>query len=162
MHAALALPPRREANRARDGARHPYETLRLFGIAPTLKVLELTSGGARYTEMLAPCLPPRGQFAVAHFAEEAGSDGRRRARNNFELRLAKQPELYDRVQIGRRFSDLGPAGSDDRCRPSAICTTGWKTAAWTTPFRPAGRCCAWGLCWAPWATARRRASSWRR
>ena len=40
LRAALALPHRSAANRARDGARHPYETLRFFGIQPTQRVVE--------------------------------------------------------------------------------------------------------------------------
>jgi predicted methyltransferase len=118
LKAALALPHRSAGNRARDTHRHPYETLRFLGLRPTLTVLELTPGGGWYTEVLAPYLRPQGQFAVAHFAKEGGSEGMRRARSNFEARVAKQPELYDRMRIGTlpvegRFPDLGEDGSFD-------------------------------------------------
>lgn len=53
LRAALAGAHRSAANRARDAARHPYETLRFFGIRPTLRVVELTPGGGWYTEILA-------------------------------------------------------------------------------------------------------------
>jgi predicted methyltransferase len=35
LKAAIASPHRTPANVARDGARHPYETLSFFGIKPT-------------------------------------------------------------------------------------------------------------------------------
>jgi predicted methyltransferase len=121
LQAALALPHRSAANRARDLHRHPYETLRFLGIQPTQAVLEMSPGGGWYTEILAPYLRPQGRFAVAHFGREGGSEGMRRSRANFEARVAKQPELYDRLQIGTmpgdgpdaRFGDVGPDGGFD-------------------------------------------------
>jgi predicted methyltransferase len=118
LRAALAGAHRSEANRARDGARHPYETLRFFGIRPTQRVVELTPGGGWYTEILAPYLRPQGLFCTANFAKEGGSEGRRRARANFDARLAKQPELYDRLfsgtlPSGGRFGDIAAALEKD-------------------------------------------------
>ncbi len=118
LRAVLAGPQRSAANRARDAARHPYETLRFFGLQPTLKVVELTPGGGWYTEILAPYLRPQGLFCTAHFAKEGGSEGRRRARANFDARLAKQPALYDRLFSGTlprdgRFSDIAAALDKD-------------------------------------------------
>ena len=114
LRGALAGAHRSAANRARDGARNPYETLRFFGIRPTLAVVELAPGGAWYTEILAPYLRPQGLFCTAHLAKDAGSEGRRRARANFDARLAQQPELYDRVfsgtlPSGGRFGDIATA-----------------------------------------------------
>ncbi len=118
LHAALALPHRSATNRARDGARHPYETLRFFGIQPTMKVVELTPGGGWYTEILAPYLRPQGRFFTAHFDKDTGSEGRRRSRANYDARLAKQPELYDRLFSGTlpsagRFGDIASALEKD-------------------------------------------------
>ncbi len=118
LRAALAGAHRSAANRARDGARHPYETLRFFGIRPTQRVVELTPGGGWYTEILAPYLRPQGLFCTAHFAKEGGSEGRRRARANYDARLAKQPELYDRLfsgtlPSGGRFGDIAAALEKD-------------------------------------------------
>ena len=113
---ALAATHRSEANRARDRYRHPYETLRFFGLQARSQVVELTPGGGWYTEILAPYLRPQGQFYTAHFAKDSASEGQRRARANFEARLAKQPELYDRVfsgtlPSGGRFGDIAQAAS---------------------------------------------------
>ncbi|WP_426078563.1 hypothetical protein [Janthinobacterium sp. PSPC3-1] len=45
LKAAIAGSARTPANVVRDGARHPYETLRFFGIKPTMTVVELAPGG---------------------------------------------------------------------------------------------------------------------
>jgi predicted methyltransferase len=118
LQAALALPHRSAANRARDGARHPLETLLFFGIRPTQSVVELSPGAAWYTEILAPAMRERGHFYAVHSPREGGSEGQRRGRANFEARLAKDPALYDKVVVGSfpsgpAFTDLSiPGGAD--------------------------------------------------
>ncbi len=118
LAAAIAGAHRSAANRARDGARHPYETLRFFGIQPQHSVVELTPGAGWYTEILAPYLRAKGRLYEAHFARDSESEGRRRARANFEARLAKEPALYDRVVVGSLpgaagFTDISPPGGAD-------------------------------------------------
>ena len=44
LAASVAGTQRDPANRARDPARHPFETLRFFGLAPGQTVVEATSG----------------------------------------------------------------------------------------------------------------------
>jgi predicted methyltransferase len=117
--AAIAGPQRSAANRARDAARHPYETLRFFGLAATQSVLELAPGGGWYTEILAPYLREQGQLLVAHYPRDSSDEGSRRSRSGFEAKLAAEPRLYDRVRVGtlpsgRSFTDLAlPAGGVD-------------------------------------------------
>ena len=41
---SLAGPQRSEANKARDAARHPKETLLFFGLRPDQKVIEIAPG----------------------------------------------------------------------------------------------------------------------
>jgi predicted methyltransferase len=111
---AVAASHRSEANRARDRYRHPYETLRFFGLQTRSQVVELTPGGGWYTEILAPYLRPEGRLYTASYAKDSASEGQRRARANFEARLAKQPEIYDRVfsgtlPSGGRFGDIAEA-----------------------------------------------------
>jgi predicted methyltransferase len=119
LKAVLDMPHRSAANRARDGARHPYETLRFFGLQPQLTVVELTPGAAWYSEILAPYLRERGRFYMAQFAKDAASEGQRRARANFEARMAKDPALYDRATLGELpgaagfGSDIAPSGGAD-------------------------------------------------
>src|ERR1700712_2366098 len=65
LQAAIASPQRAEANRARDSARHPYDTLRAFGLQPGQTVIEIAPGGGWYTEILAPYLRDRGHYVAA-------------------------------------------------------------------------------------------------
>ena len=60
LKAAIAGSARLPANVARDGERHPYETLTFFGIKPNMTVVELAPGGGWYTEILAPYLREQG------------------------------------------------------------------------------------------------------
>lgn len=64
LQAAIDGPQRSAAYRARDAARHPYETLRFFGLQPTHRVIELAPGGGWYTEILAPYLRDRARFVA--------------------------------------------------------------------------------------------------
>jgi len=118
LRAALAGAHRSDANRARDGARHPAETLRFFGLQPGQTVVEIAPGGGWFTEILAPCLRERGQLFAAHYARDDPAEGRRKARAAFEAKLAREPALYDRVQVGTLpetgdFTDIAPPGGAD-------------------------------------------------
>ncbi|MDT7838643.1 class I SAM-dependent methyltransferase [Aquabacterium sp. OR-4] len=121
LAAALAGPQRSANNRARDAARHPAETLQFFGVRPAHSVLELSPGGGWYTEILAPWLRERGRLAVAHFARDDAQDYRRRGRANFEAKLAKHPELYDRVLVGTLpGGPLGPRFGELPLAPGSV------------------------------------------
>src|SRR5262245_11487796 len=63
----IAGPQRSAGNRDRDGARHPYETLRFFGLTDRQTVVEILPGGVRayWTEILAPYLRDRGKYIAA-------------------------------------------------------------------------------------------------
>jgi predicted methyltransferase len=56
LAAAVAAPTRSDSHRLRDIHRHPYETLRFFGVKPSDTVVEIWPGGGWYTEILAPYL----------------------------------------------------------------------------------------------------------
>lgn len=60
LAAAVANPARADANKVRDGARHPTETLAFFGIKPTMTVVEIAPGGGYYAEILSPYLTAGG------------------------------------------------------------------------------------------------------
>lgn len=118
LRAAIDGPHRSPANRARDGARHPLETLRFLGLQPAMTVVELAPGGGWYTEILAPYLRERGKLFAAHYAADDAEEGRRRSRTNFQAKLAAAPALYDRVMLGTlpkgpAFRDITvPGGAD--------------------------------------------------
>jgi predicted methyltransferase len=50
--------------KTRDQYRHPVETLKFFGVEPTMTVLEISPSGGWYTQILAPYLNTRGQYVA--------------------------------------------------------------------------------------------------
>ena len=56
MQAAVASKARKPSNVERDKFRHPVETMEMFGLKPTMTVLEYGPGEGWYTELLAPAL----------------------------------------------------------------------------------------------------------
>lgn len=71
LRTALAHPLRTDADKARDEARHPYETLEFFGVKPDQTVLELWAGGGWYTRVLAPYIAPAGKLHVTTFQRDS-------------------------------------------------------------------------------------------
>ena len=121
LDAAVAGPWRTPANVARDGFRHPTQTLGFFGVDANDTVIEITPGGGWYTEILAPYLRSNGRY-VAAIIDPAGSDaGRQRdyytkARTDFSAKLAAAPAQYDRVAVvsyNPKAPVFGAAGSAD-------------------------------------------------
>ena len=115
--AVLAAPHRSEANRARDAFRNPGPTLAFFGLKPTATVVELSPGGAWYSEILAPYLRASGRLYLAHFPADSANQNLRRSRANFTERMSKAPELYDKAILATLPGATGapdvPAGSVD-------------------------------------------------
>lgn len=109
-------PQRSAANRSRDAARHPVETLAFFGLRPDWKVVEIAPGGGWYTEILAPFLHRRGRLYAAHVPAD-GTPAEQRARAAFRQKLASDPASYGRVVLGTlpvaRFTDIHPSGGAD-------------------------------------------------
>ena len=116
LDAALANHHRSDANRARDAFRHPKETLQFFGLRDDMVVLELWPGGGWYTEVLAPVLKDRGQLIAAHLDASASAYAKR-SRTAFDEKLAKDPDMYGKVQVvvlqPPARIELGPANSVD-------------------------------------------------
>ncbi len=103
MQGVLDLPHRAES-RARDGSRHPLQTLAFFNVQPFQTVIEVTPGGGWYTEILGPYLHENGKLILQVFDPATASKPGTRdyyAKSNAELRakLAANPPLYDRVDI---------------------------------------------------------------
>jgi len=110
-------PQRSAANRARDSARHPVETLTFFGLAPNQTVIEIAPGAGWYTEILAPYLREGGKLYAAHDPADDPRPEARAARARFADKLAAAPAVYDRVVLGTRpvsgFTDIRPPGGAD-------------------------------------------------
>lgn len=64
LKAAVDASTRTPENRARDQFRHPYETLKFFGVKPGDTVVEIYPGAGWYTEILAPYLGKDGSLAL--------------------------------------------------------------------------------------------------
>jgi predicted methyltransferase len=114
---AVAGAHRAEANKARDAARHPRETLEFFGFDPRLTIIEISPGPGWYTEILAPAVRDHGKLVAAHFPADSPSEYAQGVRREFLAMLAAKPEVYDQVEvIGYKFgaeNALGAPGSTD-------------------------------------------------
>jgi len=115
LAAILASPHRMPGNKDRDAARHPTETLELFGLQPTQTVLEINPGGGWYTELLAPYLANKGKLIVAGpDAKEPAGKMSTVSGHRLDQMLAKSPELFGKVQrIGTTTADTLAFGPDN-------------------------------------------------
>lgn len=64
-----AIESRSAAERARDAARHPAETLEFFQVNPGMTVAEFLPGGGWYTQILARYLGPKGTLYGVNYAD---------------------------------------------------------------------------------------------
>ena len=65
-----AIDSRPEEDRARDGARHPGQTLAFFDVKPGMTVAEALPGGGWYTRILANYLGSDGKLYGINYADE--------------------------------------------------------------------------------------------
>ena len=118
LQAAVAGPQRSEANRVRDGARHPVETLTFWGLKPKQTVVEVVPGGGYWTEILAPYAKATGGTYVAGVADV---DAPNTSENAKKAVAAFQAKYGDAARFGairytgfgRASAPLGPANSAD-------------------------------------------------
>ena len=118
LKAAIAGPQRGADQVARDGARHPYETLTFWGVQPKLTVIEISPGTGYWTEILAPYAKATGGTYVAGVADTANpklSEGARKGRADFEAKYADQAKYGKIVYagFGPVSAPLGAPGSAD-------------------------------------------------
>lgn len=121
LDAAIAGSWRDPKNVARDGFRHPRETLAFFGVRPTDTVVEITPGSGWFAEILAPYLRERGQYVAAVMDPAAFPAGRQRdyyakARDDLQARFAAAPAQYGNANIigfNPKAPVLGAPGSAD-------------------------------------------------
>ena len=99
LKAALAAPHRTPAFVARDAWRHPFETLRFFGLQPGMTVVELSPGGGWYTEILAPLLREQGLLILGANDPDSIHAYYRRATERLKAKLDARPEVYGRVKL---------------------------------------------------------------
>jgi predicted methyltransferase len=118
LQAAVGGSQRAAENVARDGARHPVETLTFWGLKPKQTVIELQPGGGYWTEILAPYAKATGGTYVASAADLDNpklSEGAKKGRAAFEAKYADAakygPIKY--ANFGPVSGPLGPPGSAD-------------------------------------------------
>ncbi len=118
LQAAVSSGHRTVANVARDGWRHPVETLAFFGVKPTDTVVELSPGGGWYTEILAPYLRERGQLILAGNDPASSNTYMRQGALVLRAKLDAMPGVYGKVKttvfdVGGGKLDIAPAGTAD-------------------------------------------------
>jgi predicted methyltransferase len=113
----LAGPHRSAENRARDGARHPKETLLFFGLRPEMTVLEVWPDPAGwYTEIIAPLVREEGKYYASIIGGDPASQNISNRIAAFRAKIESNPLLYDRVEIttfAPGAADIAPPGSLD-------------------------------------------------
>ncbi len=106
LRAAVDNPARPAADRARDVYRHPYESLKFWGLKPGLVVIDLQPGGGYWTEILAPYAAKTGGVYVAGVSDLANpklSEAAKAGRAKFEAKFS------DTARYGAiRYVGFGP------------------------------------------------------
>lgn len=118
LDAAVAGSWRSEADRARDGSRHPAATLNFWGLRPSMTVVEIRPGGGYWTDILAPYLATGGgKLIVTSGDPEKMTPAQKAGSERFLKRYQDNPTLYGTLSTGvfAANSDklLAPAGSVD-------------------------------------------------
>jgi predicted methyltransferase len=115
---AAAGPWRSAADRQRDKALHPVETLRFFGLAPGAVVVEMWPGAGWWTEILAPYLAAnKGKLYAATF-EVPNPDDPAAAPvvQAYRKMIADKPDVYGDVTVtafGPQSGPVAPPGAAD-------------------------------------------------
>lgn len=102
-------------NVARDGYRHPQQSLQFFRLAPTQTVIEITPGNGWYSELLAPLLKDHGHYVAAVQAPTV-SDYARKSEEKLKSKFAADPAQYAKAQVlefDPTAPTLGQPGSAD-------------------------------------------------
>ena len=121
LDAVLAGSWRDPANVARDGYRHPKETLNFFGLSPAQTVIEITPGGGWYSEILAPYLRDNGQYIAAvvdpsSVAEGRSRDYQQKNKTALETKFSATSAQYGKAKVvgyDPKAPVFGPADSAD-------------------------------------------------
>jgi predicted methyltransferase len=112
--AAVADPARTATFVARDKARHPAEELAVFGIKPTMTVVELWPGGGYWTEILGPYLAKAGTYYVA--LPVAGDPDEDKGIAKWRDRVAAHKDRMGTIHettLGAGHFEIAPPGSAD-------------------------------------------------
>lgn len=98
LEAAIQNPARTPAFVARDGYRHPAQTLAFFGLSPNARVIEMNPGAGWYSEILAPYLQQEGHY-VAALPQAAADSGAGRRNAALQAKLAQAPAQFAKAAL---------------------------------------------------------------
>jgi predicted methyltransferase len=119
LKAVIAGDQRPADQKARDRYRHPYETLRFFGIRDDMKVLEIYPGAGWYTQILAPYLKEKGKLTAAIYDQNPKTQKKWMVGYNktFTDQFIGKSDVYGKIAVVELVPpdrvDLVPAGSVD-------------------------------------------------
>ncbi len=111
---ALANPAR--IDRERDRFRHPYESLRFWGLEPGMTVLEIYPGIGWWTSILAPYLARNsGALIVAEWQRRSATPAQLETMQAFSARFADEERFgrITRVELSAATGLLAPPASVD-------------------------------------------------
>jgi len=118
LKSVIASTHRTAAEKARDQYRHPYETLRFFGIRDDMKVLEIYPGSGWYTQILAPYLKDKGKLIVAVY--DRNTETQKEWMVGYNKRFLDQfvgkPDLYGNIEV----VDMVPPDRVDLAPPASL------------------------------------------
>ena len=112
---AVAGDWRLPADKLRDPARHPVESLTWWGLKPGMTVVEFWPGTGWYTDILAPFLNDSGGKLYAANLEPTDPVATQIV-DAYKARLEAKPRLYGQVEVtafGPTSGPVAPAGSAD-------------------------------------------------
>ncbi|MCB2112055.1 MAG: class I SAM-dependent methyltransferase [Parvularculaceae bacterium] len=113
LDGAIAGENRSEEERARDAWRHPGETIRFFGVEPSMTVVEVWPGGGWYTKILAPYLKSGGGAYYAAHVDPAANERSAARVESFRTDFA-DADIYGDVRVTALGAGaLAPDGSAD-------------------------------------------------
>jgi predicted methyltransferase len=98
LAAAIASPSRTARNVARDHFRHPYDTLRFFGLRRGRTVLEILPSGGYWTEILSPYLSAKGRY-IAAIPMSGTLPEQVHERVSFQQLQASDPKRYGKITV---------------------------------------------------------------
>lgn len=91
---------RSDENRARNGYRHPAETLAFFGLERDMRVAEIWPAGGWYTEVIAPYFAGSdGTYIAAHWDPDSEVEFISKGVKGYIDKLAVHPDLYGNVEM---------------------------------------------------------------
>ncbi len=100
----------------RDVYRHPFETLKFFGLKPGMTVVEIWPGGGWYSDIIAPYVKKHGKYYAAGRNQDTGNERILASIKRYDAKLQARPDLFGGVivtQLSQKKTNIAPPGSAD-------------------------------------------------